>query len=352
MRVSSFGEVLGFSFVEPDGLQAVGVAQRGTPGAQLTMDFDARDGVSLAEQDDEALLRRLHRLLAATRIFCSLCNVESTCPAALDDHVGGQKHRAVVRARCLRAEDVAAGAYYGFNSWCELCGKECTTEKAYSKHAASAPHEAAERVQLKLWALRFAITAICEELHRRNVALPDVPLQYLPLATGSCAGAGAEAKAGVESRVEAEPVTEAELEAAVRRSAETKSGFEAESKASVVEAESKASVEPIPVAAPAGNSGGGQGQGLADVGSEVVNLARSLDEMASSVSGMAASMEEVATSLGVVHGRVGGQNHLLDAVYRRIATVEMVVASSRAWQSGIEASITSIGERLCGDVDE
>ena len=74
--------------------------------------------------------------------------------------------------------------------------------------------------------------------------------------------------------------------------------------------------------------------------------------MASSVSGMAASMEEVATSLGVVHGRVGGQNHLLDAVYRRIATVEMVVASSRAWQSGIEASIASIGERLCGDVDE
>ena len=129
------------------------------------MDFDARDGLSLAEQEDDALLQRLYRLLDAMRIFCDLCNVESTCPDALADHVGGQKHRAVARARCLRAEDVAAGAYYDFNSWCELCGKECTTEEMYSKHAASDPHEAAERVHLKLWALRFSVTAICEELH-------------------------------------------------------------------------------------------------------------------------------------------------------------------------------------------
>ena len=109
---------------------------------------------------------------------------------------------------------------------------------------------------------------------------------------------------------------------------------------------------PIPVTAPAGNSDEEQAQGLADVGPQVVKLARGLDEMASSVSGMAASMEEVTTALGVVRGRVGEQNHLLDAIYRRIVTVEAVVASSRAWQSGIEASIASIGERLCGDVDE
>ena len=328
------GEVLGFSFVEPDGLRAVGVAQRGTPGAQLTMDFDARDGVSLAEQDDEALLRRLHRLLAATRIFCSLCNVESTCPAALDDHVGGQKHRAVVRARCLRAEDVAAGAYCGFHSWCALCGKDCTTEKSYSKHAASAPHEAAERVQLKLWALRFAISAICDELHRRNVPLLDVPVQYLPAAAVSNAGAGAEAKVDVGSGTETEPMSEAELKAEM----EAKSG---------VEVESKASMGPIPAAAPSADPSGGRGQGLAEAASEVVNLARSLDELSSSVSAMASSIREVAGSLGGLRGRVDQQDRLIDATYRRVCAVQAAVESSRAWQSEAQVAITSVVKKVC-----
>ena len=84
------------------------------------MDFDAQ---SLADRDDGTLLERLRRLLDATRTFCDLCNVETTGLAAFDSHRNGGKHKAVVKARCLHAEIVAARGYRGFHI--KLAGASC-----------------------------------------------------------------------------------------------------------------------------------------------------------------------------------------------------------------------------------
>ena len=84
------------------------------------------------------------------------------------------------------------------------------------------------------------------------------------------------------------------------------------------------------------------------MGSEVVMLARSLDEMSSAVAGMAASISEVASSLGRMRGCVEEQDRSGDVVDRRVATVEGLVTSLQIWQFGVDASLKLINEKLSG----
>ena len=95
----------------------------------------------------------------------------------------------------------------------------------------------------------------------------------------------------------------------------------------------------------------GRRQGVVEVGSEVVVLARCLDEMASSVSAMAAGVNDLAGSLGALRGRVEDQDRLVDATFRRVCAVGAMTTTSRAWQCEAEAAIKSILEKVGGGGD-
>ena len=310
------------------------------------MDFvDEEWGMDLAEPEDEVLLARLRSLLGVTAPMCENCNQEVTGMGQLEAHRAGSGHVGTVAARRRYAE-VGADGRLPEGRWCNLCGL-CCNDDAYDDHLRGSRHRAAYQVRLKLWALRFAIGRICEELHRRNVPVSELPVQarsaaaacpVCPEESDSQDGAG-ESKEGPAvpgSAGQAAPAGEVV-------------GGEANASEAAAGATPMAS-GPLRGRGAPGRAGGSLRQEIMSVRAEVSNVMNVLGGLSSAVTSMARNVGFMEASLRDLRHEVEGRNALVGEIAERVRAVERMVEVSRGWQQDAEAAIKSISEDLgCGE---
>ena len=326
----------------PGGLLAVGVRGRRRGSGALGMDFVGGEwGMNLAEQDDEVLLRRLRSLLDATAPICEGCNQEVTGLEQLEAHRVGDGHMRTAAARRRYAEVSAAGQLPE-EPWCGLCGSWCNAD-SYAGHLRGSRHRTAYQVHLKLWSLRFAIGRICEELHRRNVPLPDEAQQALPV-VAVCpvcpGGEGSPVHAGGSAECAAAP----EPAKACVPAEEAASDW-AHASTAAAGAEPAVSGFSQGQGSPA-STGGSLRQEIVSMRAEIANVVHAMSGLAGAVSSMTRSVQVVDVSLRDLRHEVEHREDLVDQTAERVQNVERMMRVSRNWQSQAEEAIKSIQKKV------
>ena len=158
------------------------------------------EDLDLEAMDQGTIYQRLQLAVDSLSLFCRICNTHSSCKAAAEAHERGSGHLEKVDSRAHRMTVLELG-YPRSAHWCDFCGKDVHDVAA---HVAGKGHCKAVKVESNAWSARLAVRLLCDELRRRDLAVPEwCPERLYLTQRGRNAARGCSAKAtaaGVDDR--------------------------------------------------------------------------------------------------------------------------------------------------------
>ena len=127
------------------------------------------EDLDLEAMDQGTIYQRLQLAVDSLSLFCRICNTHSSCKAAAEAHERGNGHLEKVDSRTHRMTVIELG-YPRSAHWCDFCGKDVHDVAA---HVAGKGHCKAVKVESNAWSARLAVRLLCDELRRRDLAVPE-----------------------------------------------------------------------------------------------------------------------------------------------------------------------------------
>ena len=127
------------------------------------------EDLDLEAMDQGTIYQRLQLAVDSLSLFCRVCNTHSSCKAAAEAHERGNGHLEKVDSRTHRMTVIELG-YPRSAHWCDFCGKDVHDVAA---HVAGKGHCKAVKVESNAWSARLAVRLLCDELRRRDLAVPE-----------------------------------------------------------------------------------------------------------------------------------------------------------------------------------
>ena len=127
------------------------------------------EDLDLEAMDQGTIYQRLQLAVDSLSLFCRVCNIHSSCKAAAEAHERSNGHLEKVDSRAHRLTMLELG-YSRPACWCDFCGKDVHDVAA---HIAGKGHCKAVKVESNAWSARLAVRLLCDELRRRDLAVPE-----------------------------------------------------------------------------------------------------------------------------------------------------------------------------------